>query len=171
MPSRRTAHSQMIATGRHASLSYAAPHGQQEHAVVGTCCIEKHFKVHWRALSVMVLGPSLYSWSLRWLGYSLYAKCYDAGHRVTEEPCANISSFLTQSTDLIHTYTKLNVLDMSRTRSITSYINLQTSLFVLCAHAWMNVGLLHCDSLIAVPDVLLAVNPSAVEKLDIPVMW
>ena len=34
----------------------------------------------------------------------------------------------------------------------------------------MNVGLLHCDSLIAVPDVLLAVNPSAVGKLDIPVM-
>ncbi len=34
----------------------------------------------------------------------------------------------------------------------------------------MNVGLLHWDSLIAVPDVLLAVNPSAVGKLDIPVM-
>ena len=34
----------------------------------------------------------------------------------------------------------------------------------------MSVGLLHCDSLIAVHDVLLAVNPSAVGKLDIPVM-
>ena len=33
----------------------------------------------------------------------------------------------------------------------------------------MNVGLLHCDSLIAVPDVLLAVNPSAVGKLEIMV--
>ena len=28
----------------------------------------------------------------------------------------------------------------------------------------MNVGLLHWDSLIAVPDVLLAVNPSAARK-------
>ena len=34
----------------------------------------------------------------------------------------------------------------------------------------MNVGLLHCDSLITVPDVLLAVTPSAVGKLDTPVM-
>ena len=33
----------------------------------------------------------------------------------------------------------------------------------------MNVGLLHCDSLITVPDVLLAVNPSAVGKLEIMV--
>ena len=46
----------MIATGQHASLSCAALHGQQEHAVVGTYCIEKHLNVH---KNVVIRGHSI----------------------------------------------------------------------------------------------------------------